>query len=449
MQKNDEIPLIIEDYTSEGNGVGRVDGLAVFVPNTAIGDTIRCRIIKIKPHYAIGKCMEIAAPSKDRIKPDCPVFSQCGGCAFRHISYDAELAHKEKRVKEAFRRLSHMDVPLEPILGAERIDGYRNKAQYPVAVENNEVKIGFYAPRSHRVIDSCGCALQPPEFAQAAKLLKAFIKKHNVSVYDETTGRGLIRHLYLRKAFATGELMVCVVINGKDLLHGQSLLETLKDLSGFKTLLLNTNTDDTNVVLGARCKTLYGDGFITDELCGLRIKLSPLSFYQVNHEQAERLYKTAAAFAAPKPTDTLLDLYCGAGTIGLSMAGGVKQLIGVEIVPDAVRDALENAAINGIKNARFLCADAAVAAKTLEEEGTTPDTVILDPPRKGCDKELLETIAAMNPEKIVYVSCDPATLARDCAILTELGYTVKRAAPVDMFPRTPHMECVVLMSRVN
>ncbi len=449
MLKNDEIRLAIEDYTSEGNGVGRSEGLAVFVPNTAIGDTIRCLIIKVKPHYAVGKCLEVIESSKDRVKSDCPVFLQCGGCAFRHISYDAELKHKEKRVKDAFLRLGHLDISLEQILGATNTNGYRNKAQYPVAMENNEIKVGFYASRSHRIVCSCDCALHPPEFAQAVKLLKEFIKKHNVGVYDETAGRGVVRHLYLRKAFATGELMVCVVVNGTDLPHGQNLLEELKRIPGFKTLVLNTNTANTNVVLGEKCKTLSGDGFITDELCGLRIKLSPLSFYQVNREQTERLYKKAAEFADCNLTDTLLDLYCGTGTIGLSMAKSVKQLVGVEIVPDAVKDAMENAAVNGIKNARFLCADAADAAKTLNEEGIYANTVILDPPRKGCDRALLETVSGMDPEKIVYVSCDPATLARDCAILSELGYTVKRAVPVDLFPRTAHVECVVLMSRVK
>lgn len=448
LKKNDDIPLFIEDYTSEGNAIGRFQGFAVFVPEAAVGDTVLCHIIKVKSNYAIGKLLQILVPSKDRQDNDCPL-SGCGGCSFRHITYEAELNYKEKLVSDTLKRIGGIDIAVDSIVGSRNIYGYRNKAQLPVKMEDNEVKIGFFAQKSHRVIDGGECALHPIEFSLAAKLFKEFISSFNISIYDETLHKGLIRHLYLRKAFATNELMVCVVINGTSLPHAEELAQSLMTIPSFKTLVLNINKNKTNVVLGPLFKTLYGEGRITDELCKLSFKLSPMTFYQVNPKQTELLYQIAGELADCKKTDTLLDLYCGTGTIGLTLAKKVKQVIGVEIIESAVLDAIENADNNGISNARFIHGDAKDAAQSLKNEGTVPNIVILDPPRKGCDRDLLITVSHMRPEKIIYISCNCATLARDCAILADLGYMTKKAVPVDMFPRSSHVECLVLMSKVD
>ena len=450
LKKNDTIELEIEGYSSEGSGVGHYNGQAVFVNGAAAGDTVACLIIKAKPNYAVGKLTHILKASKDRVQPDCPAFPRCGGCQYRHISYDAELRLKYQKVTDALNRIGHIDVTPEPIVGAASPERYRNKAQYPVCMANGRLSAGFYAPFSHRVIDEKNCLLQPENFTAILKAAARWAEKYKIPTYDENTGRGLLRHIYLRKGFATGETMVCLVINGDKIFQKEALLAgLLKADNSVRTVLLNHNTEKTNVILGKRCTVLYGEGYIEDELCGKRFRISPLSFYQINHDQAQRLYEQAAAFALTEPTKTLLDLYCGAGTIGLTMADKVETLIGVEIVPEAIEDAKTNAALNGVTNAEFLCADAAQAAKELRERDVTPDAVILDPPRKGCDETLPEIIAGMGPERIVYVSCDPATLARDCARFAALGYAVKQAVPFDLFPRTVHVETVVLMSRIK
>ncbi len=450
LKKNDVIRLAVTGVTSEGSGVGHLDGLAVFVPGAAAGDVAECVIIKAKANYAVGKIQKLLTPSEDRTPSDCSVYPRCGGCVFRHISYDAELRYKEQRVKDAFERIGHLDVKVLPITGGERYNHYRNKAQYPVTTLNGRLVAGFYAPYSHRVIGCRNCLLQPPEFEGILKVIARWAEKYKIPTYDEQTKKGLLRHIYIRKGFSTGETMVCLVINGEKLFKAKELTEALlKENKNIKTVLVNRNTEDTNVILGKESDVLYGPGYIEDVLCGKRFRISPLSFYQVNHDQAERLYEKAAAYALENGAKTLVDLYCGAGTIGLTMADRVETLIGVEIVPEAVKDAETNAGLNGVTNAEFLCSDAAKAAETLRQRGVTPDVVILDPPRKGCDGALLKTVAEMSPERIVYVSCDPATLARDCAVLTGLGYTVKEAAPYDLFPRTAHVETVVLMSRVK
>lgn len=445
--KNQEIRLYIDSLTSEGSGVGRYEGMAVFVSGAAAGDTVLAHIIKVKKTYAIGKAIEILTPSADRIAPECPIFPSCGGCAFQHLHYPAELAHKLARVTSAFSRLAHLEVTPEEILCGEK-ERYRNKAEYPVRFDG-ALKIGFYAPHSHRVIDCADCLLQPSVFAEIIKSFRAFIIKNNISVYSEETGKGLLRHIYIRRAEVTGEIMTCAVINGFSLPNADALTAALADIPGMTSIVLSSNTENTNVILGKKTEILWGSAYITDVLCGLKIRISPLSFYQVNHNMAEKLYRKAAEFAALSGKETVLDLYCGAGTIGLSMAGHAKKIIGVEIIPEAIRDAKHNAAENGIANAEFFCGDASEAAQMLRSNGITPDVVILDPPRKGCAAELLETVVSMQPQKIVYVSCDPSTLARDCAVLAERGYSVRRAAAADLFPRTVHVECVVLMSRLK
>lgn len=448
LRKNDIIELEITGFSSEGSGVGHYDGQAVFVTGAAPGDIVDCIIIKAKKNYAIGKLRSILKASKDRIIPDCPAFPRCGGCQYRHISYDAEIRIKTQKVKDAFSRIGHLDTVPEDAVKADNPDRYRNKAQYPVETANGRLLTGFYAPFSHRVIDCKNCLLQPAEFSDILKTVAKWSEKYKIPAYDEKTHKGLLRHIYIRKGFSTGEIMVCLVINGDRIYKKDELISALtKANKNIKTVLLNHNTEDTNVIMGKTETVLYGKGFIEDILCGKRFRISPLSFYQINRTQAEKLYEKAAEFAITPDTKVLLDMYCGAGTIGLTMAHKVEKLIGVEIVPEAIADAGINAKINGISNARFICADAKEAAATLKEEGISPETVILDPPRKGCDAELLNTVCEMNPERIVYVSCDPATLARDLAILEEKGYKTQKAIPYDLFPRTVHIETVALLIR--
>ena len=450
LRKNDVIELEITGFSSEGSGVGHHDGQAVFVQGAATGDTVQCLIIKAKKNYAIGKLQHVLKASSDRIIPDCPAFPRCGGCQYRHISYKAEAAIKTQKVRDAFRRIGHLEIVPEDAVTAESTDRYRNKAQYPVETVNGRLLTGFYAPFSHRVIDCKDCKLQPAEFSDILKIVAKWSEKYKIPSYDETTHKGLLRHIYIRKAFSTGEIMVCLVINGDKIFKSDELICALtKGNSNIKTVLLNFNTEDTNVIMGKKGKTLYGKGYIEDILCGKRFRISPLSFYQVNHAQAQRLYEKAAEFAIGENTKTLVDLYCGTGTIGLTMADKVESLIGVEIVPEAIEDAKINAKINNVNNARFICGDAAEAAKILKDEGISPDTVILDPPRKGCDEALLHTVCEMNPERIVYVSCDPATLARDLNILENTGYEIIKAIPYDLFPRTVHIECCALLRRAK
>ena len=449
LKKNDKIAINIDSCTSLGSGVGRYNGMTVFAANTAPGDHVLLHIIKVKPNYAIGKVEKVIHPSPMRIKPECPVFEKCGGCAFGHIDYEEELKIKAQQVKENFQRLAGIEFEPQPIISGPSDKRYRNKAQYPVQSDNNSLAlIGFYAPHSHRVIDCADCLLQPEEFKKVTDVFRNWVRLFKISTYDETTQKGLLRHIYVRKAVNTDELMVCIVINGNDIPFKDELIFELRDaLPNIKSIIMNKNKRDTNVVLGDECVTLYGNGYITDELCGLKFDVSPLSFYQVNHDTAELLYNKACEYADLHGEETVLDLYCGTGTIGLTMAKTAKQIIGVEIIPQAVENAIENAKKNNIDNARFICADAARAAEMLKEEGIKPDVAIIDPPRKGCSKELLETLNKMNPDRIVYVSCDSATLSRDIKILTEFGYKFKTATPVDMFPRAPHCETVALLSQ--
>lgn len=450
LKKNEIYDSEIIDYTTEGSGVCRINGAAVFVPAAAAGDKAKIRIVKTAGSYAFGKIEELTEPSQYRICPDCELSVKCGGCTFRHISYDSELQFKQKRVYDALTRIGGADGSLvESIVGADSPDHYRNKAQLPVTIDSaGSVRVGFFAPRSHRVIPLDECKLQTEVFNDAISVFLEWAESSGVRPYDEKTHTGILRHLYLRYAARTGELMVCVVANARELRKEKLLVSMLKEkLPALKTVVLNVNTEKTNVITGSECRTLYGDGYITDELCGLRFRISPLSFYQVNRDQAERLYTLAAELASLRRHETLFDLYCGTGTIGLSMASRVKSLIGVEIVPQAIEDAKRNALENGITNAEFICGDASLAAAQLEKRGIRPDCIILDPPRKGCDSELVRTVARMSPKRVVYVSCDPATLARDIKLFAELGYSPERAVPVDMFPRTVHVECVALMTK--
>lgn len=453
MKKNDEFELEITGMTAEGSGVGHKDSMAVFVSNTAVGDTVLAHAIKVKKNYAVAKAMQIIKPSADRIEVDCPVFNRCGGCVYRHISYEAELKIKQQRVEDAFRRIGGLDIKLQPIVGSEKTDFYRNKAQLPVGSENGKAKIGFYSFHSHNIVDCSCCKLQPEIFSDIAEKFRNWTEENNIPVYNETTHKGLLRHLYIRGSEGNKNISVCVVINGNNLPGADSLWQAISPL-GVTGLSININREKTNVILGDTVKVLYGKADIEDSLLGTTFQISPLSFYQVNRDQTERLYSIAAEYAALTPETVLLDMYCGVGTIGLTMARKVKKLVGVEIVAPAIENAKKNAELNSIENARFICGDASVAAEQLKAEGIKPDVIILDPPRKGCDEALIKTVAEMSPERIVYVSCDPATLARDCAVFATLGYEVTQkpdgthlATPVDMFPRTAHVETVVLLSQ--
>lgn len=450
LSKNDKIELNIDALTSEGSGVGRYNGLAVFVNDTVPGDRIIAHIIKRSKNYAVGKIEKILSPSPSRIESDCPYSQRCGGCSFRNMTYDEELKYKLSRVNDSLERIGHLAIQTEEIIGAKSVDHYRNKAQYPVSVCEGELFAGFYAYKSHRIIPCSDCRLQPKEFEQGIKAFEKWVEAADVTSYDENTGRGLLRHIYFRKGFATDELMACAVINGDSIPKADLLIDLLrKNLPNLKSVVVNINKSKTNVILGKTSKTIWGSDTINDRLLGKSFVISPNSFYQVNHSQCERLYERAKEYAGLTGSEVLLDLYCGVGTIGLTMADGAKRLVGIEIIPQAVENAKINAALNNITNAEFICADAAKGAELLREEGITPDVIILDPPRKGCDKALLDTVVQMAPKKIVYVSCDSATLARDLEILKNKDYVTKRVTAVDMFPRTPHVEAVAQIVRNN
>lgn len=450
LSKNDDIKLNIDSLTSEGSGIGRFDGFAVFVRGVVPGDEVVAHIIKCSKNYAIGVVKDIIKPSKFRIESDCPVSSKCGGCSFRNVSYDEELRYKKGRVQDALERIGKLDIEVEEIIGADKCSHYRNKAQYPVSICDGELFAGFYAYKSHRIICNDDCALQPKEFKAGLEAFRIWAEKANVTSYDENTGKGLLRHIYFRKGFATGEIMACAVINGTSIPESDLLVSLLREkLQGLKSVVININREKSNVILGKESKTVWGDDYISDKLLGKTFVISPNSFYQVNHDQCEKLYSKAMEYANLNKNETLLDLYCGVGTIGLTMAGSVKKLIGVEIIGKAIENAKINAKLNNIDNAEFICADAPTAAKKLEKDGIKADVIILDPPRKGCDASLFDTVCQMSPERIVYVSCDSSTLARDLKILDEKGYKTKRVCAVDMFPRTPHVEAVALIGKIN
>ena len=450
IKKNEVYESVITDYTTEGSGVCKINGMTVFVPSSAVGDKVKIKILKLAKNYAFGKIEEIIEHSYNRICVDCEIAGKCGGCSFRHITYSSELEFKRKRVYDALTRIGGINGELiSGIIGADHPDNYRNKAQLPITKDKNGIiRVGFFAPRSHRAIPLNECKLHSGIFNETIKIFLEWAELVHAQPYDEQTHTGILRHLYLRYAAKTDQLMVCIVANAKELRKEKLLVSMLsKKLACLRSVVLNINTEKTNVITGKTCRTLYGSDHITDELCGLKFRISPLSFYQVNRDQAERLYSVAAEFADLSKNDTLIDLYCGTGTIGLSMAGHVKKLIGVEIIPQAVEDAKNNALFNNITNAEFICSDASTASESLEKRGIKADCIIVDPPRKGCDSSLINTIVRMSPKRIVYVSCDPATLARDVHIFEKSGYKLQKAVPVDMFPRTPHVECVVLMSR--
>lgn len=455
MKKNDIINLEITALTTEGSGIGRSDGMAVFVPFTAVGDVISCRIVKVLKSYAYGKIEHIITPSSDRIENDCPAFERtgfgrCGGCVYRHIGYQAELIAKDRIVRDAFERIGGLKPEFLPIRGSDNIDGYRNKLQMPLAkTEDGNIVSGFFSERSHRVVPVEHCRLQTERFSEMIAFIKEQIGTLKISVYNEADDCGVMRHIFLRRGHYSGEVCAVLVARRKTPEMSKLAAELMKRFPEITGVVLNINPEYTNVILGEREVLLCGKAEITDTMCGVKVEISPKSFYQVNTPAAENLYRQAAEFAQPSGK-TILDLYCGAGTIGLSMANKAAKIIGAEIVPEAVENARRNAINNGFTNAEFICADAAEAAEKLSENASlSPDVIMLDPPRKGCDPETLSACVKMAPERIVMISCNPATAARDCKFLAENGYSVDRVRAFDLFPRTRHVETVVLMSRVK
>lgn len=446
MCKNELFEIEITGTTHEGFGVGHAEGMAVFVPMTAVGDRILARIVKVHKTYAYGKAEKLLHPSAARQEPVCPVSGKCGGCAYMHISYEEELRVKRLMVKDALERIGGLAAEVAEVLPCPQQYHYRNKAQLPFDTFG---KAGLFARASHRVIPVDGCAISDRHFKIAADIVEGFLSDYGISIYDEATGRGLVRHLYLRRAQSTGQLMVSLVINGQALPHAKELVERLKALPGLAAVVINRNLKDTNGVLSDNWETLYGNGRIEDRLCGLRFYISPGAFYQVNTPQTERLYQKALRLARLDGRQTVADLFCGIGTITLLAAIRCRHAYGVELSPQAVSDARGNAAVNGIHNVTFICQDANAFASSLPAD-VKIDTVFVDPPRKGLSPQGIRAVCTLSPSSIVYISCNPSTLARDIRLFTEKGFALTGPVyPVDMFPRTAHVECCVLMSRVK
>ena len=453
LQKNQILTLRIERLSSDGSGVAHSpDGETIFVSGAAPGDEADVRIVKDCKRYAFGILDHLRTPSPDRIPVDCAVAGPCGGCSLRHLDYTAELRAKQENVTDAFRRIGGLDVPVLDICPSPEVDRYRNKVQFPVGLDKDgNPCIGFYAGRTHRIVPCPDCKLQPGVLNDIGNALCRFFAENGIQPYNEETGRGLVRHIFLRRGAHSGQIMVCLVCTRPNLPHADALCTRLREqFADIVTILLNVNSKNTNVILGTETHTLYGPGYIEDTLCGVPVQLGPLSFYQVNTLAAERLYGIAAQYAQLTPDDLLLDLYCGMGTIGLSMVDHCRELVGVEIVPEAIESAKANAARMGDAVAAkscFFCADAGQAATRLAAEGLHPDVVMLDPPRKGCDEATLSAVVRMAPRRVVYVSCNPATAARDAAWLENNGYHAEKVQPVDLFPRTKHCECVIALSK--
>ena len=444
LEKGSVYTAVIDGYSSEGLGIARVNGAVVFVPHAVRGEEIDLRITKVMKTSCAGEIVKIHNPSPERMEPECPYAGKCGGCAYRHLTYPEELWAKRQRVQDALTRIGGLELTVEEILGTKNPEHYRNKSQYPVGADGS---IGFFQARTHKVVPIRRCLIQTEAADRTAQAVGEWMRRYKISAYDETTGKGLVRHVCVR-VNRKGESLCCVVVNGNKVPREPELAAYVTAAVPHTVgVLLNSNTRRGNVVLGDKYRTLFGRNYLMDTLCGLEFKLSMPSFYQVNRDQAEVLYGKALEFAGLTGNETVLDLYCGIGTITLCLAKAAKRVIGAEIVPPAIRDAKENALRNHIENAEFFCGDAADIAAKLESDGLRPDVVTVDPPRKGLAPEVIASVAAMGPEKVVYVSCDPATLGRDVKIFREFGYEAKRAAAVDMFPGTAHVETVVLLSR--
>ena len=449
-RKNDIVTLEIVDCGTDGEGIGKADGFTVFVKDAVIGDIVTAKIMKAKKNYGYGRLMEILKPSPYRVEPVCPSARQCGGCQLQAVSYEEQKVFKEKKLRGHLERIGGFrDLPMEPMIGMDEPYHYRNKAQFPVG-RNKEGRIitGFYAGRTHAIIENRDCALGIPQNKEILDIVIAHMEKYGIAPYDEMTGKGLVRHIFVRYGFFTGELMVCLIINGQDLPHQKELIEKLREIPGMASISLNINKKRSNVILGDKVKTIWGQEYITDKIGDISYEISPLSFFQVNPKQTWKLYSKALEYADLHGEETVWDLYCGIGTISLFLAQQAKFVRGVEIVPAAIDDAKRNAQINNIENVEFFVGKAEeVLPREYEKNGVYADVIVVDPPRKGCDEMLLKTILKMQPKRVVYVSCDSATLARDLRFLCDNGYELKKVCGVDQFPQTVHVETVVLLSQ--
>ena len=449
-RKNDLVTLEIEDCGIDGEGIGKADGFTVFVKDAVIGDTVTAKIIKAKKNYGYGRLMEVLKPSSYRVKPKCEFARQCGGCQLQALSYDQQLVFKTNKVKGHLERIGGFtDIPMEPIIGMDELFHYRNKAQFPVG-RNKEGKIvtGFYAGRTHNIIENRDCALGVAENKEVLDRVIAHMEKYEIEPYNEATGKGLVRHVLIRYGYFTKEVMVCLILNGNKIPKEEQLVKSLCEIPGMTSITINVNKKRSNVILGEEIRLLWGQEYITDRIGDISYQISPLSFYQVNPMQTQKLYAKALEYADLHGEETVWDLYCGIGTISLFLAQKAKFVRGVEIVPAAIENAKENAKLNGLENTEFFVGKAEeVLPREYKKNGVYADVIVVDPPRKGCDETLLETMIEMNPERIVYVSCDSATLARDLKYLCERGYELRKVCPVDQFGMTVHVETVVLLSQ--
>lgn len=450
--KNDQVEIIIEDIGSEGEGIGKHNGYTLFVKDTAIGDRVLVQVTKAGKTYGYARLVKLLEPSPYRVKPRCPIAAKCGGCQLQHIDYAKQLEYKENKVRNCLTRIGGFsDFVMEPIYGMEEPYYYRNKSQFPVGrAKDGSVAIGFYAGRTHSIIDTEHCYIGAEVNAKIISFLRSFIKQYKLEPYDEEAHKGLIRHIITRIGYNTGEIMVCLVVNGTQIPHKQELIEGLLKIEGMKSICLNINKEKTNVILGEQVIPLWGEPYITDRIGSVSYRISPLSFYQVNPVQTRKLYDIALEYADLHGDETVWDLYCGIGTISLYMAGKAKKVYGVEIVPQAIEDARTNALINGINNAEFFTGAAEeVLPRKYKEDSIYADVIVVDPPRKGCEQSLLDTIIAMSPKRVVYVSCDPATLARDLKYFCERDYELVKVRAVDQFGHSVHVETVVLLRIKN
>lgn len=455
IKKNNDYEIVIEDMTMNGEGVGRINGYALFVKDAITGDKIIARAVKLKKNYGYGRLMEIIEPSPYRVASPCPVSRACGGCTLMSMDYKKQLEFKNSIIKNNLYKIGGIkDIELPPVLGMDNPYRYRNKAQFPVGTDKNgNIIMGFYAGRTHSIIPTDDCLIGTKDNAGILAKIKEYMLKYKVEAYNEESHTGLVRHILIRSGFTTGQIMVCIVINGESLPRESELVKMLQTVSlcndgKIASIMTNINRDRTNVIMGRECRLLFGTPYIEDYIGNIKYRISPLSFYQVNPVQTKVLYEKALEFAALTGKETVWDLYCGIGTISLFLAGKAKMVYGVEIVPEAIEDAIENARLNGIENARFYVGKAEeVLPEKYEKESIKADVIVVDPPRKGCDETLLKTMVDMQPDRIVYVSCDSATLARDLKYLTANGYEVKRVQGVDQFCHSGHVETVVLLSQ--
>jgi 23S rRNA (uracil1939-C5)-methyltransferase len=452
LKKNDQVEIRIEDIGSEGEGIGRYEGYTLFVKDTVMGDVALVQVTKTGKTYGYARLMKLLEASPYRVEPRCPVAARCGGCQLMHVDYAKQLEYKENKVRNCLTRIGGFtEIPMEPVCGMEEPYYYRNKSQYPIGRnKDGSIAIGFYAGRTHSIIDTSHCFIGAKVNEDIIAIVRSFIETYKLDPYVEETHKGLIRHVLTRVGYRTGEIMVCLVINGRELPHSEELVESLKKINGMKSICLNVNKEKTNVILGDKIISLWGEPYITDYIGDIKYQISPLSFYQVNPVQTKKLYDMALEYADLHGEETVWDIYCGIGTISLFLAQKAKKVYGVEIVPQAIEDAKKNALINNITNTEFFvgAAEEVLPAK-YKEEKIYADVIVVDPPRKGCDQSLLDTILAMAPKRVVYVSCDPATLARDLKYLCDKDYELKRVRAVDQFSHSTHVETVVLMERME